>query len=313
MTPQANILSGREIASGIQQDVVRSVELLQQKGIKPNLAVILVGSDPASHIYVGAKSRAAEACGIAAKTYALPAETTEHDVLSLVETLNSDPGVHGILVQLPLPGHISEDKIVQSISSDKDVDGFHYLNVGKTASGNERNAFVPCTPAGILFLLETVLGPDLAGKEAVVVGRSNIVGRPVAALLLSRNATVTTAHSRTAALGEVCRRADILVVAAGKPGLVQADWVKPGCVVVDVGINRTDEAGTDKPRIVGDVDFTGVAGRAGAITPVPGGVGPMTIAMLMLNTVKAAAGLHKVALQLEPEPEPNGIPGRKII
>lgn len=278
------LLSGRELAAAIQRGVSRTAEILRERGVAPGLAVILVGSDPASRVYVGAKSRADEACGIATRTYTLPDETEEHVLVALIEELNADPAVHGILLQLPLPAHLDEETVLQTVAGEKDVDGFHYSNIGKTAAGKPHDAFVPCTPAGILALPDSVHGEDLSGNEAVVVGHSDIVDKPMAALLLSRNATVTTAHSRTAKLDEVCRRADILVLAVGRPALVKGIWIKPGCIVIDVGINRISAPDAEKRRFVGDVDFAEAVTHAALVTPVPGGVGPMAVAMLMANS-----------------------------
>jgi len=245
---------------------------------------VLVGEDPASAVYVRSKGKATEAAGMKSDTIRLPAETSEADLLDLVGSLNADDSVDGILVQLPLPKHINESAVIAAIDPNKDVDGFHPVNAGRLATG--LNGFVPCTPLGCLMLLKDRLG-DLAGKEAVVIGRSNIVGKPMAQLLLGESCTVTIAHSRTKDLPEVVRRADIVVAAAGRPEMVKADWIKPGAAVIDVGINRID-AGEGKTRLVGDVAFGEVAGVAGAITPVPGGVGPMTIAVLLRNALVAA-------------------------
>jgi methylenetetrahydrofolate dehydrogenase (NADP+)/methenyltetrahydrofolate cyclohydrolase len=233
----------------------------------------------------------AEECGFHSVQHTLPAETPEQDLLALVDKLNADPAIHGILVQLPLPKHIDEKKILLALDPAKDVDGFHPVNVGYLASGARDEALVPCTPAGSVILVKHALGNDLSGREAVVVGRSNIVGKPVAQLLLAENCTVTICHSRTRDLAAVCRRGDIVVAAVGRPEMVKGDWIKPGACVIDVGINRVPapEKGEGKTKLVGDVDFAAAARVAGAITPVPGGVGPMTIAMLMANTVTAAA------------------------
>jgi methylenetetrahydrofolate dehydrogenase (NADP+)/methenyltetrahydrofolate cyclohydrolase len=255
------------------------------------LAVVLVGEDPASHVYVKNKSRTAEECGFHSEQHTLAADTSEEDLLALVARLNADPAINGILVQLPLPKHIDAAKVLHALDPDKDVDGFHPINVGRLATGDRKAALVPCTPAGCVILAKHALGHDLSGLEAVVVGRSNIVGKPVAQLFLAENCTVTMCHSRTRDLAEVCRRGDILVAAVGRPEMVKGDWVKPGACVIDVGINRVPapEKGEGKSKIVGDVDFSAASRVAGAITPVPGGVGPMTIAMLMANTVIAAA------------------------
>jgi methylenetetrahydrofolate dehydrogenase (NADP+)/methenyltetrahydrofolate cyclohydrolase len=253
--------------------------------------VVLVGTDPASAVYVKNKSRTAEECGFHSEQHTLAAETSEAELMALVAKLNSDPKIHGILVQLPLPKDIDETKVLLAIDPDKDVDGFHPVNVGRLASGARDRALVPCTPAGSIILAKHALGNDLSGLEAVVVGRSNIVGKPVAQLLLAENCTVTICHSRTRDLPAVCRRGDILVAAVGRPAMVKGDWIKPGATVIDVGINRVaaPDKGEGKTRLVGDVDFAAASRVAGWITPVPGGVGPMTIAMLMANTVVAAA------------------------
>ncbi len=254
-------------------------------GRKPGLAVVLVGDDPASAVYVGAKGKATLEAGMESFEHRLPADTSEEALLALVDQLNRDPTVDGILVQLPLPRHIDEAKVLTRIDPDKDVDGFHPVNAGRLATGMD--GFVPCTPLGCSLLLKDVLG-DLSGKEAVVIGRSNIVGKPMALLLLQENCTVTIAHSRTRDLPDVVRRADIVVAAVGRPEMVKGDWLKPGAVVIDVGINRLPPSDTHpKGRLVGDVDYASVAEVAGAITPVPGGVGPMTIAVLLRNCVVA--------------------------
>ncbi len=250
------------------------------KGVKPGLAVIIVGDDPASRVYVNNKKKACEVCSIMSEEYALPAETTEEDLLELIDRLNKRSDIHGILVQLPLPKHIDSEKVLLTIDYRKDVDAFHPVNVGKIMIGNFD--FLPCTPAGVMELIR-LTGIEISGKECVVVGRSNIVGKPMAMLLLHRNGTVTICHSRTQNLKEVCRRADILVSAVGKANFITADMVKEGAIVIDVGMNRLDG------KLCGDVKFDEVSEKASAITPVPGGVGPMTIAMLMKNTVKAAA------------------------
>lgn len=264
--------------------------LAAESGITPGLAVVIVGEDPASQVYVRNKKRTAEACGFRSVEHALPADVEQAELLAVVSALNEDPGVHGILVQLPLPAHLDEQLVTQSILPSKDVDGFHFENVGRLAAGDTAHAFVPCTPAGCMKLVEDRLGADLSGLSAVVVGRSNIVGKPMAALLLKANATITICHSRTADLPAVARSADVLVAAVGRPEMIRGDWVKPGAVVIDVGINRVpNEPGAEKPwRLTGDVAYDEAAAVASAITPVPGGVGPMTIAMLMANTLAAA-------------------------
>ena len=287
----ARIIDGKSIAATVIEKVKAARDrLVSELSVTPGLAVVLVGADPASAVYVKNKSRAAEECGFHSEQHTLAAETSEAELLALVGRLNADPAIHGILVQLPLPKHIGEANVLLAIAPDKDVDGFHPVNVGRLASGARDRALVPCTPAGSVILAKHALGRDLSGLEAVVVGRSNIVGKPVAQLLLAENCTVTICHSRTRDLASVCRRGDILVAAVGRPEMVKGDWVKPGATVIDVGINRVPapERGEGKTKLVGDVDFE--ASRvAGWITPVPGGVGPMTIAMLMANTVTAAA------------------------
>ena len=290
--PAVRIIDGKAVAAAVIEKVKAARDqLLGELGIKPGLAVVLVGEDPASAVYVRSKSRTAAECGFHSVQHTLPAETSEVDLLALVGQLNADPAIHGILVQLPLPKHIDETKVLLAIDPDKDVDGFHPVNVGRLASGARDRALVPCTPAGSVILVKHALGNDLSGLEAVVVGRSNIVGKPVAQLLLAENCTVTICHSRTRDLAAVCRRGDILVAAVGRPEMVKGDWIKPGATVIDVGINRVPapERGEGKTKLVGDVDFAAASRVAGAITPVPGGVGPMTIAMLMANTLTAAA------------------------
>jgi methylenetetrahydrofolate dehydrogenase (NADP+)/methenyltetrahydrofolate cyclohydrolase len=265
-------------------------------GLKPGLAVVLVGEDAASQVYVKSKGKAALACGFHSVQHDLPASTSEAEVIDLVRKLNADPAIHGILVQLPLPAGVDAAKVLLTIAPEKDVDGFHPINVGLLGSGALDKALVPCTPAGAMLLIEEAakaLGLDLAGAEAVIVGRSNIVGKPMAQLLLAKNATVTVAHSRTRDLPAVARRADILVAAVGRPEMIRGDWIKPGALVIDVGINRIaaeglNASGQPKTRLVGDVAFDEALHVAGAITPVPGGVGPMTIALLMSNTLRAA-------------------------
>ena len=281
----ATIIDGKAFAARLREKVAGMVPAFEAAaGRKPGLTVVIVGEDPASQVYVRSKGKATEAAGMVSTTHMLPAETTQNDLLALVRRLNADPAVDGILVQLPLPGHIDEQVVIATIDPDKDVDGFHVVNAGRLAVGQE--GFVPCTPLGCIMLLEDRLG-DLSGLNAVVVGRSNIVGKPMAQLLLAKSCTVTVAHSRTRDLPEVCRRADILVAAVGRPEMIKGDWIKPGATVIDVGINRIDkkEGGT---RLVGDVDFAEAVQVAGAITPVPGGVGPMTIAVLLRNTLISA-------------------------
>jgi methylenetetrahydrofolate dehydrogenase (NADP+)/methenyltetrahydrofolate cyclohydrolase len=288
----ARLIDGKKAAAAVIERVTRARErLMAETGVRPGLAVVLVGEDPASRVYVKNKSLKAEECGFHSEQHTLAAETAEADLLALLAKLNADPAVHGILVQLPLPKQIDETKVLLAVDPDKDVDGFHPVNVGRLAAGARDAALVPCTPAGSVILVKEALGRDLSGLEAVVIGRSNIVGKPVAQLLLQENCTVTIAHSRTRDLPAVARRADILVAAVGRPEMVKADWVKPGACVIDVGINRVPapEKGEGASKLVGDVDFAGAARVAGAITPVPGGVGPMTIALLMANTLVAAA------------------------
>ena len=288
----AQRIDGKAVAAGVIEKVKAARDrLLSELAQKPGLAVVLVGDDPASGVYVRNKSRTAEECGFHSEQHTLPAETSEADLLALIARLNADPAIHGILVQLPLPDQIDEQKVLLAVDPDKDVDGFHPVNVGRLSAGARDKALVPCTPAGTIILAKHALGDSLSGLEAVVVGRSNIVGKPVAQLLLAEHCTVTICHSRTRDLASVCRRADILVAAVGRPQMVKGDWVKPGATIIDVGINRipAPEKGEGKTRLVGDVDFAEASEVAGAITPVPGGVGPMTIAMLMANTLVAAA------------------------
>ncbi len=292
----AKIIDGKAFAEGLRQRVaVEVARLAADHGITPGLAVVLVGEDPASQVYVRNKGRQTVATGMESFEYKLPAETTEADLLQLIDELNGDNGVNGILVQLPLPGHIDEDTVINTISPDKDVDGFHAINTGRLTTG-DRRAMVPCTPLGCLMMLKDHIG-DLSGKKALVLGRSNIVGKPVAALLLAESCTVTIAHSRTLNLADECRSADILIAAVGRPEMVRGDWIKPGAVVIDVGINRIDapERGEGKTRLVGDVAFAEAVPVAAAITPVPGGVGPMTIACLLRNTVVATCRQHGLA------------------
>jgi methylenetetrahydrofolate dehydrogenase (NADP+)/methenyltetrahydrofolate cyclohydrolase len=278
------IIDGKAFAAKLRGRVADAVATLNEThSLTPGLAVVLVGEDPASQIYVRSKGRLTEETGMNSFQHTLPAETTQDELLALIATLNGDLQVNGILVQLPLPAQIDEQAVIDAIDPAKDVDGFHVINAGRLVTGGK--AMVPCTPLGCLMLLQDRLG-DLTSMEAVIVGRSNIVGKPMAQLLLGANCTVTVAHSRTRDLPEVCRRADILVAAVGRPQMIKGDWVKPGAAVIDVGINRID-AGGDKPKLVGDVDFAGARAHAAAITPVPGGVGPMTIAVLLRNTVVA--------------------------
>ncbi|MFZ3063596.1 MAG: bifunctional methylenetetrahydrofolate dehydrogenase/methenyltetrahydrofolate cyclohydrolase FolD [Actinomycetota bacterium] len=276
----ATIIDGKRIAQDIKDEVARGVrELKEKRGITPGLAVAIVGEDPASQVYVRGKEKACQEVGIYSEKHALPESVSQGELLCLIAQLNRDNKIHGILVQLPLPGHIDEDRIIDAIDPKKDVDGFHPINVGNLFIG--KPTFLPCTPHGIIELLKRS-GVEIEGKNAVVVGRSNIVGKPVSILLLQENATVTMCHSRTADLGAETRRADILVAAVGRPEVIKADMVKGGVAVIDVGVNRVEG------RLVGDVAFEEVSRKASAITPVPGGVGPMTIAMLMKNTLRAA-------------------------
>ncbi len=288
------IIDGKAFAEGLRERIaVEVAKLRADHGLAPGLAVVLVGEDPASQVYVRNKGKAAETAGIAASDHRLDAATSQEELVALVERLNDDPSVHGILVQLPVPDQIDENAVIEAIAPTKDVDGFHVINSGRLATGQMDGpdaAMVPCTPLGCRMLLEDRLG-DLSGLDAVVLGRSNIVGKPMAALLTQASCTVTVAHSRTRNLEEVCRRADILVAAVGRPQMVKGEWIKKGAVVIDVGINRIAAPTDDEPdrtRLVGDVDFEEALKVAGAITPVPGGVGPMTIACLLANTVTAA-------------------------
>ncbi|HUV24815.1 MAG TPA: bifunctional methylenetetrahydrofolate dehydrogenase/methenyltetrahydrofolate cyclohydrolase FolD [Methanomassiliicoccales archaeon] len=286
----AEIISGKEISSEIKEELKGRIASLKEKGITPGLVVILVGEDPASQVYVRMKGKACEELGLYSDTNRFPEDLPEEDLLKLIDELNEDPRVHGILVQLPLPKHIDENKVLLRIKPEKDVDGFHPVNVGKMLIGEP--GFLPCTPHGVQELL-TRSGNDPEGKHVVVVGRSNIVGKPVAAILMQKkkgaNATITVCHSRTKDLPGMCRQADILIAAMGVPQFIKEDMVKEGAVVIDVGVNRVDDPNAKKGyRLVGDVDFEPVAAKASAITPVPGGVGPMTIVMLMMNTVISA-------------------------
>ncbi|MBL3586739.1 bifunctional methylenetetrahydrofolate dehydrogenase/methenyltetrahydrofolate cyclohydrolase FolD [Rhodovulum sulfidophilum] len=296
----ATLIDGKVFAASIREKVAAHVVRLQaEHGLTPGLAVVLVGEDPASQVYVRNKGQQTKEVGMASFEHRLAAETSEADLLALIARLNADPAVHGILVQLPVPDHIDEAKVINAIAPEKDVDGFHVSNVGLLATGQK--SMVPCTPLGCLLMLRDTLG-SLSGLNAVVVGRSNIVGKPMAQLLLKESCTVTVAHSRTRDLAGLCRSADILVAAVGRPQMIPGDWVKPGATVIDVGINRipAPEKGEGKTRLVGDVDFAGAAEVAGAITPVPGGVGPMTIACLLANTVTACCRANDL-------PEPEGL------
>ena len=285
----AERIDGKAFAEGLRGRISAGVApFLAATGRRPGLAVVLVGEDPASQVYVGSKHKATVEAGMASFEHRLPAETPEADLIALVERLNADDSVDGILVQLPLPKHMRESAVIEAIDPDKDVDGFHIVNAGRLATGLP--GLVPCTPLGCMMLLEDRLGRDLSGKRAVVIGRSNIVGKPMVQLLLAANATVTVAHSRTADLPAVVREADIVVAAVGRPEMVRGDWLKRGAVVIDVGINRiaAPERGEGRTRLVGDVAYGEALETASAVTPVPGGVGPMTIAVLLRNTLVAA-------------------------
>lgn len=288
----ARLIDGKATAARVLAEVAADVATLKAQSIEPALAVVLVGNDPASHVYVRNKVLRAGEVGIRSLEYRLSADASAEAVLEVVAALNADASVNGILVQLPLPAHIDENRVLQAIDPAKDVDGFHSENVGGLSQG--RPVLTPCTPAGCMRLLRDTLG-DLSGKHAVVVGRSNIVGKPMAALLLAANCSVTVLHSRSVKPEKLCGQADIVVAAVGRPRMIGADWIKPGAVVIDVGINRIDEDGSS--RLVGDVDFDAVREVASAITPVPGGVGPMTIALLMQNTVTAARQQHGLTAQ----------------
>lgn len=291
------IIDGKAFAAGLRARIADGVAAFSERtGRVPGLAVVLVGDDPASAVYVRSKGKATQEVGMQGFEHKLPADTSQETLIELVEQLNDDPNVDGILVQLPLPAHLDDKKVIDMIDPDKDVDGFHPINAGRLAIGE--TALTPCTPLGSLMLLKDRLG-DLSGKEAVVIGRSNIVGKPMAQLLLQENATVTLAHSRTANLPDVVRRADIVVAAVGRPEMVRGEWLKPGAVVIDVGINRIDAGEAGKTRFVGDVAFE-EAQDVAAITPVPGGVGPMTIAVLLRNTLVAAS-------RREGLPDPEGL------
>ena len=276
----STIIDGKAIAATLREQIAADSEKLKKTGVTPGLAVVLVGDDPASRVYVSMKEKACEQTGIFSDEHKLPAETSEAQLLALIDELNRDARIDGILVQLPLPKQIDEAKVLEAISPRKDVDGFHPYNVGRLATGNP--LFQPCTPYGVMKMLEFT-GVDLAGKKVVVVGRSNIVGKPVALMCLAQHATVTICHSRTANLAAEVRSADVVIAAVGRPEMIKGDWIKPGAVVIDVGVNRVGEK-----KLVGDVDFEGAKAVASAITPVPGGVGPMTITMLLYNTVESA-------------------------
>ena len=285
----ATIIDGKASSAALVARITADTAVLREKtGVQPGLAVVIVGVNPASQVYVASKSRMAERCGFHSVQHTLDQATTEAQLLRLIADLNGDPAIHGILVQLPLPTQIATASVIRAIDPSKDVDGFHDINAGRIATGAAHDAFVPCTPAGAMILVRQVLGDKLSGKHAVVVGRSNIVGKPMASLLLAADCTVTIAHSRTVDLPTVCRQADILVAAVGRPEMIRGDWIKPGAVVIDVGINRLPVGADGKSRLVGDVNYAEAAVVASAITPVPGGVGPMTIALLMLNTLTSA-------------------------
>ena len=293
----AHLIDGKLIAKQVRQHVTSYVESLTQAGKRqPGLAVVLVGSDAASQVYVSNKRKACEEVGFVSRSFDLPSDTTEETLLNLVDELNEDKEIDGILVQLPLPAGLNAEKVLERIHPHKDVDGFHLFNVGKLATGAP--GLIPCTPLGCLMLIKDSLGSDLSGKRALVLGRSNIVGKPMASLLLRENCTVTIAHSRTQDLAAECARADILVAATGRPRMVKKDWVKKGAIVIDVGINRLPPDEEGKSKLVGDVDYDNVKLVAGALTPVPGGVGPMTIACLLQNTLTAACAQNGVELVL---------------
>nr|WP_156582797.1 MULTISPECIES: bifunctional methylenetetrahydrofolate dehydrogenase/methenyltetrahydrofolate cyclohydrolase [Rhizobium/Agrobacterium group] len=287
----ATVIDGKQVAASVIEAVKISSETFERdSGQKVGLAVIIVGDDPASHAYVGSKGRMAKQCGFNSVQHTLPEETSQQQLLDLVASLNAYPAIHGILVQLPLPKHFDSEAVIQSILPEKDVDGLHVVNAGKLATGDLETGLISCTPAGAMLLVRQIHGADLSGLNALVIGRSNLFGKPMGQLLLNANATVTMAHSRSRDLASLARQADILVAAVGRAEMVKADWVKEGATVIDVGINRVaaPEKGEGKTKLVGDVAFTDCAQKPGAITPVPGGVGPMTIAMLMANTVIAA-------------------------
>ena len=292
-TQTAAVIDGNNLASELIRQMTTVVSRLRSEhDLIPGLAVVLVGDDPASQVYVRNKARQTQAIGMNSMEYRLSAETTSAEVLALVQQLNEDPDVHGILVQLPLPTSMDETQIIETIKPEKDVDGFHVINAGRLLSGLD-GALIPCTPQGCMLLAKQHLGNDLSGKHALVIGRSNIVGKPVALLLLQANCTVTVAHSRTPNLKRLCQMADIVIAAVGRAEMIQGEWIKSGATVIDVGINRID-TGDGKTRLVGDVQYEQAAQRASGITPVPGGVGPMTIACLLRNTLVASCQQHKV-------------------
>ena len=283
----ATIISGKQISEEIRKGIALEVEQLSKQNVRPGLAVVLVGDDPASHVYVRNKEKACHDLGFYSEVHRLPADSSQDEVLALVDKLNAQESIHGILVQLPLPKHIQEMAVIDAIAVEKDVDGFHPVNVGNLVIGDD--SLLPCTPAGVIEMIKRT-GIEIAGKHAVVIGRSNIVGKPVPLLLQRENATVTMCHSRTGNMAEIARQADILVVAIGRANMIDASYVKPGAVVIDVGMNRLENG-----KLVGDVDFESVKAVSGPITPVPGGVGPMTITMLMQNTLIAAKRLNGLA------------------
>ncbi len=287
----ADIIDGNAFASDLRNKIANKVKLLKSKHqITPGLAVVLLGEDPASEVYVRNKGKQTIEVGMNSYTHKLAADTTQNDLLNLIEALNRDQKVHGILVQLPLPEQINSESVINAINPEKDVDGFHFLNIGRLAVGAE--AIISCTPLGCLMLLKDQID-DLSGKRAIVVGRSNIVGKPMASLLVKENCTVTIAHSRTLDLAEECKRADILVAAVGQPQMIKGDWIKPGAIVIDVGVNRIKNS-AGKNILVGDVEYVSASKVAAAITPVPGGVGPMTIACLLHNTLRQACRIHHI-------------------
>ena len=291
---EARIIDGKAIAESLRGRVATKTAWLKaHHGLTPGLAVVLVGEDPASQVYVRNKGTATETAGMRSFTHRLPATATEAELLALIAQLNADPAVNGFLVQMPLPKQINPDRVIAAVDPAKDVDGFHLINVGRLASG-VGGGLIPCTPRGCIILAKTVLGNDLSGLNAVVIGRSNIVGKPVANLLLAESCTVTVAHSRTRDLPSVVRQADLIVAAVGRASMIKGDWIKPGATVIDVGINRIEENG--KSRLVGDIDFDSVRAVAGAVTPVPGGVGPMTIACLIENALRACAAQNRITL-----------------
>ena len=287
---EAALINGKAKAAELTESIKVETAELVARGVTPGLAVVIVGEDAASQVYVRNKKRTAASCGFRSEQHSVSESCSQDEILTLIGDLNDDDGIHGILVQLPLPDHLDETIVTQAISPAKDVDGFHYENIGKLTAGSLDDTFVPCTPAGCMLMIEDQLGKDLSGLNAVVIGRSNIVGKPIASLLLAANATVTICHSRTNDLPEVASRANILVAAVGRPEMIKGEWIKPGAVVIDVGINRVETTvdGEKKSKLIGDVDFEAARGVAAAITPVPGGVGPMTIALLMANTLRSA-------------------------